>query len=101
MDIAPVSGVSMPVSTPGAIPPQKAAENRSIAQAVKTLNGTEMFGQGNHLTFQRDPESQRMVIQVINTQTHEVVLQIPPEYVLRLAEDLKQQQAESNPCKTG
>jgi uncharacterized FlaG/YvyC family protein len=101
MDITPVNGATnVPVSTAHQIPPQQAAENRSIVQAVKALNGTEMFGQDNQLTFQRDPQSQRMVIQVINSETHEVVLQIPPEYVVRLAEDLKQQQ-ETPPSKTG
>jgi uncharacterized FlaG/YvyC family protein len=48
-----------------------------------------MFGQDNQLIFQRDPESKRMVMQVINKTTHEVVTQIPAEYLLRLAEDLK------------
>ena len=32
-----------------------------------------------------------MVIRVINRQTKEVVSQVPPEYVLRLSEDLKSQ----------
>ena len=73
----------------------QAAENREIVRAVKALNGTEMFGQENQLTFRRDPETQRMVIRVVNRQTEEVVTQIPAEYVLRLAADLKPKSAES------
>jgi len=100
MDITPVNGITnVPAAAVPPSTPQNAAENRSLVQAVKALNATEMFGQDNHLTFQRDPETQRMVIQVVNQQTHEVVLQIPPEYVLRLAEDLKQQEANASPCK--
>jgi flagellar protein FlaG len=72
------------------VPVDKAAENREVIQAVRALNGTEMFGQDNELMFQRDRLTQRMVIRVVNRQTKEVVSQIPPEYVLRLAEDLKQ-----------
>ena len=73
-----------------AVPADKAAENRQVVQAVKALNRSEMFGQDNTLTFQRDPETQRMVVKVINRKTNDVVAQIPPEYVLRLADDAKQ-----------
>jgi uncharacterized FlaG/YvyC family protein len=93
MDITGVNrNLNAPVTGASEIPTEKAAENRPIIQAVKALNATEMFGHDNQLTFQRDPESKRMVVQVINRNTHEVVSQIPPEYVLRLAEDLKPQQ---------
>jgi len=95
MDIASVNGATVPVAPAQEVPPQNAAENRNVIQAVKALNQTEMFGQDNHLTFQRDPESQRLVIKVVNSQTHEVVLQIPPEYVLNLAEGLKQPSPDS------
>ncbi|MBZ5623084.1 MAG: flagellar protein FlaG [Acidobacteriia bacterium] len=93
--------LTAPVTGASEIPTEKAAENRPIIQAVKALNGTEMFGHDNQLTFQRDPESKRMVLQVINRNTHEVVSQIPPEYVLRLAEDLKPQQDSGPPARIG
>ena len=102
MDITAVKGTTnVPVAGAPEIPPDKAAENRSIVQAVKALNGTEMFGQDNQLTFQRDPYSQHIVIQVINRKTHEVVSQIPQEYLLRLAKDLKPQQANVNSVRIG
>ena len=102
MDIAAVGGaVNAPVAAAPEIPADTAAENRSIVQAVQALNGTEMFSHDNTLTFQRDPDSHRMVIQVINRVTHEVISQIPPEYLLRLAEDLKQPQAEATPARIG
>jgi uncharacterized FlaG/YvyC family protein len=50
-----------------------------------------MFGHDNELTFQRDLQTNRMVVRVVNRQTREVVSQVPPEYVLRLAEDMKSQ----------
>jgi uncharacterized FlaG/YvyC family protein len=90
MDIAPINRNIPAVAAPAEIiPPDKAAENREVVRAVKALNGTEMFGEDNQLMFQRDPETQRMVIRVVNRKTDEVVSQIPAEYVLRLAEDLK------------
>jgi uncharacterized FlaG/YvyC family protein len=72
-----------------AVPADKAAENREVVQAVKALNNTEMFGEDNDLVFQKDPQTQRMVIKVVNRKTNDVISQIPPEYVLRLAEDFK------------
>ncbi|MGA3094962.1 MAG: flagellar protein FlaG [Bryobacteraceae bacterium] len=102
MDITAVSGaVTAPVAAAPEIPAEKAAENRSIVQAVQALNGTEMFGQGNTVIFQRDPETHRMVIQVINRETGDVISQIPPEYLLRMAEDLRQPQADPPSAMTG
>ncbi len=69
----------------------KTAENRQVVQAVKAVNGTEMFGPENELRFQKDPESKRMVVRVVNRKTREVLSQVPAEYVLRLAEDIRRQ----------
>ncbi len=79
---APVSAASVAVDS--------AAQNRQVVQAVKALNKSEMFGSDNGLEFQRDPESKRWVVKVVNRTTGDVVSQIPPEYVLRLADDLKE-----------
>ena len=79
----------MPLPPANTAPVDKAAANREVVQAVKALNNTEMFGD-NELDFQRDPQSQRMVVKVVNRKTREVVSQVPPEYILRLAEDWKQ-----------
>ncbi len=84
---------NMQVAAVPAIPADRAAENRDIVQAVKAVNGAELFGEDDQLMFQRDPATQRMVIQMVNRKTKEVVLQIPPEYVLSLAKDLKVSQS--------
>ena len=68
-------------------------ENREVVQAVKALNETEMFGQDNQLRFQKDPRTGRIVVKVVNNKTNEVVSQIPAEYLLSLAQDLKQTKA--------
>ena len=78
---------AMPVSAP-TIPAEQAAQNREVIQAVKAINNAEMFGQDRELTFQRDTITNRMVVRVVDRKTKEVVSQVPPEYVLRLAEDL-------------
>ena len=95
MEITAVDRSAQPLVAPAAaVPVDRANENREVVRAVKALNGTEMFGEENQLQFRRDPETQRMVIRVVNRKTEEVISQIPPEYVLRLAEDLKM-----NPAK--
>lgn len=86
MDVTSVNrSVPAPATAP-AIPAEKVAENREVIQAVKALNSSEMFGQDNQLTFQKDQQTQRMVVRVVNRKTNEVISQVPPEYVLRLAE---------------
>jgi uncharacterized FlaG/YvyC family protein len=82
-----VSSAAAPAPT---TPVDQAAENREVIQAVKALNGTEMFGHDNELLFQKDRQTNRMVIRVVNKRTQEVISQIPPEYVLRLAQDNRQ-----------
>jgi flagellar protein FlaG len=90
MDINALNRISQDlpsVATP--VPVEKTAENREVVQAVKALNNTQMFGEENDLVFQKDPQTKRMVVKVVNRQTKDVVSQIPPEYVLELAANLK------------
>jgi len=89
MEIAASSGAgqAMPVTAP-TIPAEQAAQNREVIQAVKAINNAEMFGQDRELTFQRDAVTNRMVVRVVDRKTKEVLSQLPPEYVLRLSENL-------------
>lgn len=81
---------ALPATAPAA-PADKAVENRELVQAVKAVNGSGVLGEQNELLFQRDPETHRMVMRVVDRKTKEVISQVPAEYVLRLAEDLKRQ----------
>jgi uncharacterized FlaG/YvyC family protein len=85
-------GAAAPASVPTA-PVEQNTQNRDVIQAVKALNGAEMFGENNQLQFQKDPQTHRMVVRIVDRKTGEVVSQIPPEYALELAADLKQQKA--------
>jgi uncharacterized FlaG/YvyC family protein len=42
-----------------------------------------LFGHDNELTFVLDRASRRAVVRIVNRDTHEVIQQIPAEYVLR------------------
>jgi uncharacterized FlaG/YvyC family protein len=90
MDIAGISRVASDAHAPApALPVDRSAEVRDAVRAVKALNGAEMFGPENELRFQKDPQTQRMVMRLVNRLTSEVVSQVPEEYVLRMAQDLK------------
>lgn len=74
-----------PQSSP--LPPSDAAERRELISATKAVNASGMMDQ-NQLVFTVDPQTRRPVIQVQDRETHEVVMQLPPDYVLQLAKDL-------------
>lgn len=89
MDTSGVQRALPVVASAAPTPVENAAEKRDVVQAVKAVNGSEMFGPENELRFQTDPHTQRMVVRVVNKKTNEVLSQIPPEYVLNLAAGLK------------
>jgi uncharacterized FlaG/YvyC family protein len=60
-----------------------------IVEAVKAVNQTELFGEQNELTFVTDPQLRKPVLQIVDRETKEIVRQIPPEYLLRLARQAK------------
>jgi flagellar protein FlaG len=62
---------------------------RQIVTAVNELNKSELMGQGRQLSFTRDPETRRPVIQIIDQSTGDVIDQIPSEALLELAQQLK------------
>jgi uncharacterized FlaG/YvyC family protein len=87
MDLSTINGAAhVPAPT---VTFDKMADRREVVQAVKAVNGAEMFGADNELSFQKDPETHRFVVRVINKKTHEVLSQVPEEYLLRLAKDIK------------
>jgi uncharacterized FlaG/YvyC family protein len=79
---APVAPAAVSGST------DQASQNREIVQAVKAVNSAELYGPNQELTYQQDAASKRMVVRVVDSATKQVIVQIPPEYVLALAGDL-------------
>src|SRR5215472_1983084 len=64
-------------------------DERVLIHAVRAVNASEVLGQENELTFAIDRRSRRTLVKIVNKRTGEVVQQIPPEYVLRMAEEMK------------
>jgi flagellar protein FlaG len=80
-----------PVATSGAASSQvsveEAAQRRQVLQAAQSVNQSGVLGQ-NQLVFTLDRQTHRAVIRVVDRTTQQVITQIPPEYVLQLAQNL-------------
>jgi flagellar protein FlaG len=82
--IASAMSAASPVEHRPAVP-----EHREMIQAVRAVNSTEMLGADKELSFSQDVHSGRPVIRIVDRNTKEVITQVPAEYVLQLARDLK------------
>jgi hypothetical protein len=51
---------------------QRSEDDRTLIQAVKTVNASEMLGQENELTFILDNASRRAIVRILNKRTREV-----------------------------
>lgn len=80
-DTAIATGVNQPGSN------ESASSQRQLIQAVKAVNGAELFGQDSELTFVFDRQTHKALVRVVDKKTREVVMQIPPESVLKMAEE--------------
>ena len=83
--VTPPTGV-LPSQT-SQLAPEESAQRRQLMQSAKALNESGVLGQ-NQLVFLVDRDTHRPIIRVEDRETHEVILQLPPEYVLRLAKEL-------------
>ncbi len=88
MNITSSSPISppLPPTTP-TMPREELAQRRELVQAAKSVNSSGVLGQ-NQLVFSVDRATHRLIIRVEDRDTHEVLLQLPPEYVMRLAQDV-------------
>ena len=90
MDISPVNFAGANAQVSAATP---TAENevpvRQVVTAVREVNKSELMGQGRQLSFSRDPQTRQRIIQIVDQNTGDVIDQIPPETVLKLAEQLR------------
>jgi uncharacterized FlaG/YvyC family protein len=88
MDLTSVqSKGATPVSGPAraTVPPQQAAQQRALIKAADVINANQTFGTSNSVVFVFDRDTHRPVMRVVDNQTNEVLMQLPPQYVLNLA----------------
>ena len=87
MDISSVKPIGYSLPPTPVVAQEEAAQRQKLVQAAKAVNASGTFGR-NQLVFMVDRATHRPIIRVVDPDTHEVLLQLPPEYVLRLAQDL-------------
>ena len=90
MDTKTVEKVALPLPIQDTnLDQQQATERRELVKAIRAINATEFFGENYELTFVLDRETHRPLMRIIDRQTREVIRQLPPEYTLRLAEEMR------------
>lgn len=72
-------GASIPIR-------QHSPEHRAGLNAATQINDSKLLGTDRELRLDLDPRSHREVLNIVNTNTGEVLLQLPPELVLQIAE---------------
>lgn len=83
-----------PISLAGSIATDVAVkapdpEMRTLIQAVRAVNAAGFLGQDSELRFAYERGVKHPVMRIVDRRTQEVLSQIPPEAVLRMAEALK------------
>lgn len=87
MDINSIQPAAASSAASSQVSAAEAAQRRQLLQAAQSVNESGVLGQ-NQLVFLLDRQTHHAVIRVVDRTTQQVVSQIPPEYVLRLAQDL-------------
>lgn len=87
MDIASIKPGEFSLPSAPAASGEETAQRRQLAQAARSVNSSGLLGR-NQLVFTVDRATHRPIIRVEDSETHEILLQLPPEYVLRLAQEL-------------
>jgi uncharacterized FlaG/YvyC family protein len=83
MEIHSLYGVSLPID-PASKSREDADAQQAVVAAVRALNRSELLGSDRELQFARDSQTQKMVIQIVDSQSGDVLDQIPSEQVLRI-----------------
>jgi len=96
MEVSSISSSGNWARSSASAPAEKLAERRPLIHAAKLVNQSGALGK-NQLVISVDSATHRPVIRIEDRETHEVVLQVPPEYVLRLAENLRGDSRETIP----
>jgi uncharacterized FlaG/YvyC family protein len=62
------------------------AKERDLIKAVKAMSNSNLIGENSELTFVFDRHVGRVLVRIVDKLTRKTVMQVPPEYILRMAE---------------
>ena len=72
-----------------AVPPEPVLDPQQVAEAARRVEALFKTLRRN-LEFREDASSGRMIVSVVDAESGEVIRQIPPEYMVRMAAHLEQ-----------
>ena len=75
------------------------AQSRELATAVQQLNQSSLIPDNRELSILIDPKTKIPVVRVLDSATHEVLDQLPAEYVLRVTAFLQSRAAQESLSK--
>ena len=68
---------------------QNSNNTSAVRDAIDAINVSELLGFDRELRFSRDSQSGLGVVQVLDRSTGSVILQLPSEFILNLAQNLQ------------
>jgi len=88
MAISPINFGSPPAAPAPAPVPSKSTD-RAVASAVQTLNQNGTAGPGREFSIAIDGKTKVPVVRIVDSKTNELIEQIPSQYILDLAQQIK------------
>jgi uncharacterized FlaG/YvyC family protein len=93
------------ISTPqpiaqASVPAAPGSPTREVATAVQTLNQNGVAGSGREFSIAIDGKTKIPVVRIVDSNTNELIEQIPSQFILDLAEQITQETS-SNPKDPG
>ena len=90
MAITPIASSSLPAA-PAPAHTAAPSVNRDLATAVQTLNQNGTAGPGREFSIAIDGKTRVAVVRIVDKATNELIEQIPSQYILDLAQQIKQE----------
>ena len=96
MGISPLHFSTPSPTAQVAAPVASASATREVATAVQVLNQNGAAGLGREFSIAIDAKTKVPVVRIVDSNTNELIEQIPSQYILDLAQQITQETS-SNP----
>jgi len=94
MEIGPLSRISVGAPVAADAIQESLGLTQQLVAAIRGLNRTEMLEQGREFKLRRRAAGKRPMVDLVDRETGEVLDELFPEEVLRMAGELEQEQDE-------
>lgn len=91
VSVTAFQAIALPEPPNGTAASQQRAHAQAVVSAVRVINQSGIIGADREVTYSRDAATRRLVIQVVDKQSGEVVVQWPSEYALQMAQEYQKE----------